>query len=354
MGIFEGLLKEGESLFVDEISLDFDYIPKILKYRENEQKEVAVCISPLMQGRQGKNLFVTGSPGIGKTAAIKNVLEELKEETDDVIPLYINCWKRDSAYKIILDIAEQINYKWVHNKRTDELLKEVIGVLNKKAVVFVLDEIDKLTEKEILYNLVEEVYKKTIIFITNKKNFLLNLDQRISSRLTAETLIFRPYNYEETKGILKQRLEHAFVRGVWEDNALKVVVDLSFKLADIRTGLFLLKEAGRIAEEKSAKKITEEDAKKAVDKLKDFKIMDSEDLDYDMKIVLDLVKRNTGKDVNVKNLYGIYKSEGGKSSYRTFHRRIEKLIEDKLIEIEGVKGPGGSAIVKYRRLGEFR
>jgi len=351
MGIFEGLLKEGESLFIDEVALDFDYVPKIMKYRENEQQEVAKCIAPLMQGRQGRNLFITGSPGIGKTAAIKKVIEELKEETNDIIPIYINCWKRDSAYKIILDICEQLNYKWVHNKRTDELLKEAINLLNKKSVVFILDEIDKLNEKEILYNLLEEVYKKTIVFITNNKNFLETLDPRIKSRLTPETLIFRPYNYEETKGILKQRIDFAFVKGVWNESTINIITDLTFKLADIRTGLYLMKEAGRLAEEKSSKVITEEIAKKTIDKLKDFKIMDSEDLDYDMKKILDLVKKSSG--LNVKQLYDNYVEENGKSSYRTFHRRIEKLIDDRLIEVEDVKGPGGSAIIKYKRLSEY-
>ena len=38
MSIFDDMLKDGESLFRDEIPLDFSFIPKPLKYRENEQR----------------------------------------------------------------------------------------------------------------------------------------------------------------------------------------------------------------------------------------------------------------------------------------------------------------------------
>ena len=101
MNLFKDMLGNSESLIVDEIALDFEYIPKILKHRENEQRYVADCIKPLLQGRNGKNLLVFGKSGVGKTAAIKWVLRDLENETGSVIPVYINCWKTETSYKII-------------------------------------------------------------------------------------------------------------------------------------------------------------------------------------------------------------------------------------------------------------
>ena len=37
MGIFAGMLKDSGSLFLNETELDFDYVPQVVKYRENQQ-----------------------------------------------------------------------------------------------------------------------------------------------------------------------------------------------------------------------------------------------------------------------------------------------------------------------------
>ncbi|MCM2326064.1 MAG: AAA family ATPase, partial [Candidatus Woesearchaeota archaeon] len=86
MGLFEGMLKNNESLFMDPVVLDYDYLPKLLPFREKEQMHVANCIKPLFQGRNGKSLLIHGAPGIGKTAAIKHILRELEEQSDEIIP----------------------------------------------------------------------------------------------------------------------------------------------------------------------------------------------------------------------------------------------------------------------------
>ena len=56
MGLFKDMLKSDESLFRDEIALDYDFLPKLLPYREKEQFYLANCIKPLLQKRNGKNL----------------------------------------------------------------------------------------------------------------------------------------------------------------------------------------------------------------------------------------------------------------------------------------------------------
>ena len=116
MGIFDNMLSSDESLFRDMVALDYDYLPKILPYRENEQKYMAVCIKPLFSKRNGKNLFIHGAPGIGKTAATKHILKDLQEETEDIIPIFINCWQKNTTYKIMIDICEQLEYRFTHKR----------------------------------------------------------------------------------------------------------------------------------------------------------------------------------------------------------------------------------------------
>src|SRR3989344_8730378 len=105
MDLFKDILKEGETLFKNSVALDFDYTPKKFMYREKEQGLMAACIKPLLQKKNGRNIIITGKPGIGKTLACKKVLEALEEEeipdSEEVNTIYINCWKRNTTYKII-------------------------------------------------------------------------------------------------------------------------------------------------------------------------------------------------------------------------------------------------------------
>lgn len=347
MGLFKDILQENESLFLDTLPLDVDFMPPIIKYRENEQQYIATCIKPLLQKRSGKNLLIMGSPGIGKTVAVQHVLEEVKKETDEVETLYVNCWKKETPYKIALDLCDQLNFKFTHNKDTTELLKEVAKILNKKAAVIVLDEIDKVPEQQVLYTLIEDLFKKTIILITNDKEWLSTLDDRIKSRLTPDILEFKPYKYDEVTGILNQRVEFAFVPNVWEEEALTLVHEKTAEKKDIRAGLFLLKETGNIAETKASRKITVEHAQEAIKKLESFHAKSTAPLDEEEKQILELIKQKNGK--STKHIYEIYRNQGGELAYTTFQRKMKILAKNKFITIKPFKSGkvGQSFIVEF-------
>ena len=50
MGLFKDMLQSGESLFTNEVALDFEFVPKNIPFRENQQKQIARCIQPLLDG----------------------------------------------------------------------------------------------------------------------------------------------------------------------------------------------------------------------------------------------------------------------------------------------------------------
>lgn len=356
MSLFDNILKDSESLFSDEISLDYDYLPKLLPYRENQQYHIMSCIKPLFEKRNGKNLLIIGQPGIGKTAAVRFVLRDLEQETDEIVPISINCWKKNTSHKIVLEICDQIGYKFTHNKTTEELFKKIMEILNKKSVVFALDEIDKLEDNSILYLILEDIYRKTILLITNERKWLSNLDPRISSRLMAELLEFKPYNLEETKGILEQRRDYAFVKDIWESGAFDLITKKTFELEDIRAGMFLLKESGNIAESKASRKILKEHSDIAISKLSNYKIKNSKSLEEEENLILNIIKENSGKPST--EIYNVYKEKTGKS-YRTFSRKIKYLEKNKLISIKNITSDlgGQTSILHYgtvKKLTDFK
>jgi archaeal cell division control protein 6 len=347
MGLFDNILHDNESLFINEQALDYDYVPKEIPHRENQQHYMADIIKPLFQRKAGRNLFIFGSPGIGKTVAVKHVLRELNDKTDDIFTVYVNCWKKDTSYKILIDICEQLDYKWTHNKRTDELMKVVSDIVNKKSVVIVLDEVDRVKELDILYNFSEDFYRKCILMIANDSKWFVHLDDRIKSRLNADNLEFKSYNYAETFDILKQRVSHAFVGNVVNERVIELVSERAFENGDIRTGVFLLRESGNIAETRASREVLIEHCEKAIEKLDSFKIKKSEDFSIEEQKILDLVKENSG--LTIKDLFDIY---NGDVSYRTFHRKLEELDKNNMISL-GEK-EGKSITVHYtKKLSEF-
>ena len=337
MGLFDNMLKDSESLFKNELALDFSFQPKLIKYRESEQRFIAGCIAPLFNKRNGKNLLIHSPPGFGKTLAIKHIFQEIEEEHEGVIPIYVNCWQKNTSYKIILDICDQIGYKFTQNKKTEELFKLVQQHLNKSSVVLAFDEIDKLEEFDLLYTLLEEVYRKSILFISNYKEWYSHLDERLRSRLLLDLLEFKAYNDGEIRGILEERKNHAFYENVFDEDAFELIVEKTTISKDIRTGLHLLKEAGNVAEVFSSRKITIEHAQKAIDKLDALPVKQNLELENDDKLILDLVKNNTGQKIG--ELFKKYQDTGAQASYKTFQRKIAKLQDGKFVSLK--KTPGG-------------
>lgn len=350
MGLFDDA-KSNSSLFLNPVALDYEYQPKMVPYRENQQHFIATCIKPLFQKRNGRNLFIFGKPGIGKTVATKHVLNELEEQTDDILPIYINGWRKNTPYKILLEICEVIGYKFTQNKKTEELFQAVLPFINKKALVLCLDEVDKVKEIDILYSFLEDIYNKTIILITNEKYWLDKLDTRIKSRLLPEILEFKTYNFEEVQGILKQRIEHAFIPNVFDNESLKKLANKTFDLGDLRTGMYLLKESGDAAELRQSKKIEIVDIDKALDKLNKFKIKSSEDLNSEQSSLLDLIENN--QDKSTTELHKLFNS---KISYKSFKRRLDDLKNAKLIDFEEKSLGAGGRVTKVslpKKLNEF-
>jgi archaeal cell division control protein 6 len=340
MGIFDRMLKHDESLFKNELVLDYEYLPHILKFREGQQEHIATIIKPLFQNRMGANLIITGKPGIGKTAACRHVLREMEKYSDKISGIYVNCWKNDTVHKIVLEICKQLGYKWVQNKNSNELINEIAKILNKKTAVIILDEADKLKEEQIIYYLLEEIYKKCLIMISNEKDFLSYLDQRTRSRLIPEILEFEAYSIKETFEILKERADVAFYPTVCQDEHIENIAEKAFEVGDLRTGLFLLKECGNAAENRSSRKIEISDIEKAIGKLSSFRESKTM-LDEEERAVLNMIKKNNGL---ASSFYcDLYKKEFNKSD-RTFRRKVASLKTSKLIISKDGKDVSGKII----------
>ena len=351
MGLFDNVLASNETLVKNDNALSYEFLPKILPFRESEQRHLATCIKPLFSKRSGRNLLIHGPPGIGKTAATKHVLRDLEEETDEIEIIFINCWQKNTTYKVLLEICDIIGYRFIQNKKTTELFKVIASIINKKSAVFVFDEIDKAEDLDFLYYVLEEIHNKAVFLITNYKSWMINLDERIKSRLTPELVEFKQYNKEETKKILEERINYAFHQGVLQQEAFTLVYEKTYNAKDIRTGLFILRESALQAEESASKKIQTEHVQKALQKIDEFTIKNKELLEEETQLIYEVVKQNSGNKIG--DLYKEYQKRGGNSSYKTFQRKIAKLEEAKFINTKKQTGTGGNTTIVEKKITDF-
>lgn len=353
MGIYDDLLKRNETLFKNEYALDYTFIPKAIPYRENQQRYLASCIRPLLSDHNGRNVIIHGPPGVGKTAALRHLIKELEESnefTEKLEIIYINCWHKNTTYKVALEICDAIGYAFVQNKNTEDLFKIISLMINKKSAIFIFDEIDKAEDTDFLYILAENIFRKSIFLITNYKSWMLELDDRIRSRLLLEQIEFPQYTKEEMKGIILERIEYAYFENCVDPDALEMIAQKSSELKDIRIGLFLLRESTLVAEERLSKRITVEHVNVSIKKIDQFTIKNTDELDEESKSILKIIKENSGKKIG--DLFKIYEKDGGKSSYKTFQRKINKLDEGKFISLERTYSGGNTTIVN-KKLTEY-
>jgi Cdc6-like AAA superfamily ATPase len=168
--------------------------------------------------------------------------------------------------------------------------------------------------------------------ISNSKDFLLNLDQRVLSSLNVETIEFKKYSLEQLKEIAKYRLK--LLRVDVEEGVTFLLANESFKKnSDVRVILKLIKLALEKMIEENEKILRVSHLKKII------KIEDDENFeDERLKRIIEIVK--SSEKITTSEVYEIIKREF-KISKRTFNYLVKKLIENKkikLIRAKGIKG----------------
>jgi len=251
-------LGSDESIFSNPDSLEPDFVPKLLPFRENEQKEIALALEPLLSGISGRNLFIYGKTGIGKSHAVLRVLEDFSEQ--GLICVFVNCWVNSDSQAILAEIARKLA---VIGEPNIQRIKSKLNV----PCALAFDEIDHAKDLDFLYALSEEIKVKSIIAISNKREFLASLDDRIRSRLMLKQIEFRDYKEDEMAAILAERRKYAFYEETWHKDAIALLEEKTIEKKDIRFGLALMKHAGLNAEREASRVVFRKHVALALDKV---------------------------------------------------------------------------------------
>src|SRR3990170_3861070 len=264
--IFQPYLATKSIFRMDREILRPSYIPERLPHREHHIEQLAQILVPALRGERPSNVLIFGKTGTGKTAVVKYIGNEFKkaDAARMVHYLYLNCEIVDTPYGVLQGIGnrfvenfnQRIPFTGLSTDRVYTLLTEKLDE-EKRIVIIVLDEIDKIVTKngdDILYQLLKinddlSRARVSLIGISNDLKFTEYLDPRVRSRLSDEKMVFPPYNAEELRDILTERARLAFDNGAAPEAALSLIAALAAQEhGDARSALDLLRVSAELAE----------------------------------------------------------------------------------------------------------
>ena len=240
MNLFDGSDDQSRIFQYEEILLP-DYIPDEITHRDRELQVIADSIKPLIKRKTPDNIFIYGPSGCGKTTCVKYVIKQLLEHSSAVLPVYVNCWENPTQMGVYNRIIEEMRLPLPRRGlATDEIFDKITQYVKNynKPILLILDEMDGLRHDKLLY-VVSRANEEKLMFgimgISNNKDLLGRLDNRVRSSLRFSDLDFREYSEEQLASILRIRAERALVPGCYDERLLAKVVnsvdDLSARVA---------------------------------------------------------------------------------------------------------------------------
>lgn len=261
-------------IFANREVLSPHYTPKKLLYREREINNIEKALAPSLKGDRGRNLFIYGKTGTGKTSCTRYVIEEVKTLPNIKAKItYINCRLYNSRFRVLNKVIS--DHLPTYAKRgfgAVDLYEKLTSWIEEdnKILVVVLDEVDLVKDlDDLIYTLTRinsdiRAGGVTIIGISNKVDFKAALDPRSLSSLYETELVFAPYYATELSAILKDRVNAGFKKDVVDEEVLHFVAAMSAKEGgDARFALKILTKAGELADEHEMARVTMKEANDA-------------------------------------------------------------------------------------------
>ncbi len=181
---------------------DFNYVPEKPLMRE-EVKPVIDALLRYQQTGIANNVLILGSRGSGKSVLARYMMTVMARQ-GPLVFAYANCRQHNTSVKIL---AALLGLR-PRGCSLDELWQK-FEVSHNGRVVFVLDEVDLISEKDkykdILYLISRSARNYMAVLLSNNPKFLNTLDESIKSTLQPEIVHFRNYDATEIEQILLER-----------------------------------------------------------------------------------------------------------------------------------------------------
>jgi cell division control protein 6 len=267
-------LMADSKIFANREVLSPHFTPKKLMYREKEINNIEKALAPSLKGDRGRNLFVYGKTGTGKTSCVKYVLDEVKAIPNTKARItYVNCRIYNSRFRVLNKIiSDHIPTYAKRGYGAVDLYERLTSWIEEdgKILVTVLDEIDLVRDlDDLVYTLTRinsdiKAGGVTMIGISNKVSFKDELDPRSLSSLYETELVFSQYYATELYAIIKDRCQLGYKKDAMDDDVLHYISALAAREGgDARFALKIMAKAGELADDKKKDRVSIAEAEEA-------------------------------------------------------------------------------------------
>ena len=357
-------------IFKDKKPLDHRFLPDRLVHRDEQIRQIAKYWVDVLDGVTPSNVTLYGKTGTGKTAASKFAREQLIEAANNenafVKVIYIRCTDYTTEYQVIAELCNKLgrdvpNRGWtkgeVVNTFRDIFRTNAFG--KKLHLIVILDEIDILLDKDgdgILYTLTR-TDNVSVLCISNYLDFKNLIKSRVTSSLNDKEIVFPPYGADQLADILAERAALSFNEDVLDDDVILLCSAMAAKEeGDARYALDLLKNAGELAFDEEAEKVTSDHVRRAKDRIEHNKVSEIiSTLPLQQQRLLEAILLLTKQDEEITSgkLYDEYK-EISKKDAVTYRRIFDFINELELLGIISTntisrgRGKGRTNIIKLQ------
>ncbi len=317
------------------------FIPNRILHRTGQLEAIRDDIKPLLEGSVPRHVFIHGNPGTGKTCMARYVAGELESYSSDIVQSYTNCWENPSRFRILYNIAKDVSSAPIIHRKgtpTDEILEMIKRSLEGKHCVVILDEVDKIEDDRVLYDLIT-LQNVCMLMIANSSTALYNVDSRIRSRLaSSDNIEFRPYSSSEIIDILSDRSEWGLIPGVITGQQIEMIA--ASVSGDCRAAIDIMRVVSEEAERSEHEKITDDMIERSLPRIEMFKKeLSMGALNPHQKLIMEIVT-GAGGTIDSGELFRklseLSASKGMESIVdRTFRNYTNKLVKYSFLNSSG-------------------
>ncbi|KAI1115182.1 ATPase [Nemania sp. NC0429] len=240
-------------------------VPATLPCRETEFSIVYSHLEAAITDGSGACIYISGTPGTGKTATVREVVSRLDDavradELDDFIFVEINGMKITDPHQSYCLLWEALRGQRVSPSQALDLLEREFNNPSPRRVpcVVLMDELDQLVTKtqSVMYNFFNwpglRHSRLIVLAVANTMDLPeRTLSNKISSRLGLTRITFPGYNHEQLMKIIQSRLEGVPGHIVEPDAVQFASRKVAAVSGDARRALDICRRAVELAEAES-------------------------------------------------------------------------------------------------------
>ncbi|WP_224270863.1 Cdc6/Cdc18 family protein [Haloprofundus salinisoli] len=316
--------------------LQAEFSPKELEHREQEVDVLSNALDPIMAGHPAETTLIFGPSGAGKTCIARFTVGRLQEAVEEINQQYVNCWEDYTRFRVLYRILEGIGRAAdVHRQSTprDELLERLRQYDGPQYVV-ILDEVDQLEDRRVLYDLYR-IRNISMVLITNREAELFaQMDERLTSRFRSAVRIqFERYTLDELVSILSARARWGLTAGAVERRHLALIADAA--AGDARVAIGILRNAAHRASRRGVDEISMDIVHKSIPDGKDEVRQKTIEQFTDHQRILYGVLTEAG-EIRPGDLYDRYcERVDNPKTRRTIRNYLSKMDHYKLVVSDG-------------------